>query len=42
MEISPRTVESIRQKAKDKADVKSIGALVYYAVKNKIVPLFPN
>ena len=37
---STRTIEKIRIDAKNKARVKTVGGLVYYAVKNKIIPLF--
>lgn len=40
MFLSNRSIEAIRIEVKNKAGVKSVGALVYYAVKNKIIPLF--
>ena len=36
-ELSERTIETIRQNMKHKAKVRSIGALMYYAYKNKLV-----
>ncbi|MBD0333764.1 MAG: response regulator transcription factor, partial [Chitinophagaceae bacterium] len=35
--LSPRTIETIRQKMKEKAGVKTIAGLVIYAVRNKLV-----
>jgi DNA-binding NarL/FixJ family response regulator len=37
VEISPRTVEAIRDKLKTKTGSKSMAGLVMYAVKNKII-----
>jgi DNA-binding NarL/FixJ family response regulator len=37
--LSPRTIETIRQNLKAKANVKTIGGLVMYAVKNKLIPV---
>jgi DNA-binding NarL/FixJ family response regulator len=37
MEISPRTVEAIRDKLKSKTGAKSMAGLVMYAVKNGII-----
>ena len=37
---SPRTIETLRSDIKKKIGVKSTGALAYYAVKNKLIPLF--
>lgn len=42
MGLSPRTVEKIRDNCREKADITHVHALVYYAVKNGIVPLFPD
>jgi DNA-binding NarL/FixJ family response regulator len=38
VEISPRTVEAIRDKLKTKTGAKSMAGLVMYAVKNGIIP----
>jgi DNA-binding NarL/FixJ family response regulator len=35
--LSPRTIETIRQNMKTKANVKTIGGLLMYAVRNKII-----
>lgn len=35
--LSPRTVETIRQNMKTKAGVKTIGGLVMYGMKNKLI-----
>jgi DNA-binding NarL/FixJ family response regulator len=35
--LSPRTVETIRQKMKEKVGVKTIAGLVMYAMRNKLV-----
>ncbi|OLY93618.1 two component transcriptional regulator, LuxR family [Cnuella takakiae] len=35
--LSPRTVETIRQKMKEKAGVKTIAGLVVYALRNKLL-----
>lgn len=35
--LSPRTVETIRQKMKEKAGVKTIAGLVVYAMRNKLL-----
>jgi DNA-binding CsgD family transcriptional regulator len=37
VDISPRTVEAIRDKLKSKIGAKSMAGLVMYAVKNKII-----
>ena len=37
VDISPRTVEAIRDKLKTKTGAKSMAGLVMYAVKNKIL-----
>ncbi|MFM7839130.1 MAG: response regulator [Chitinophagaceae bacterium] len=37
VQISPRTVEAIRDKLKDKTGAKSMAGLVMYAVKNHII-----
>jgi DNA-binding NarL/FixJ family response regulator len=37
VEISPRTVEAIRDKLKSKTGSKSMAGLVMYAIKNKII-----
>jgi DNA-binding NarL/FixJ family response regulator len=37
VEISPRTVEAIRDKLKTKTGSKSMAGLVMYAIKNKII-----
>lgn len=40
LKLSPRTIETIRDKLKTKFDVKSVGALVYQACKHKMVNLW--
>lgn len=35
--LSPRTIETIRQKMKDKVGVKTIAGLVMYAMRNKLL-----
>ncbi len=35
--LSPRTIETIRQKMKEKVGAKTIGGLVMYAMKNKLL-----
>jgi DNA-binding NarL/FixJ family response regulator len=35
--LSPRTVETIRQNMKTKAGVKTIGGLIMYAMRNKLI-----
>ncbi|MCO5285730.1 MAG: response regulator transcription factor [Chitinophagaceae bacterium] len=35
--LSPRTIESIRQKMKDKVGAKTIGGLIMYGVRNKMI-----
>jgi DNA-binding CsgD family transcriptional regulator len=35
--LSPRTIETIRQNMKTKAGVKTIGGLVMYGMKNKLI-----
>lgn len=35
--LSPRTIETIRQNMKTKANVKTIGGLIMYAMRNKII-----
>ena len=37
VDISPRTVEAIRDKLKTKTGAKSMAGLVMYAVKNKLL-----
>ena len=37
VDISPRTVEAIRDKLKTKTGSKSMAGLVMYAIKNKII-----
>ena len=37
VDISPRTVEAIRDKLKSKVGAKSMAGLVMYAIKNKII-----
>lgn len=35
--LSPRTIETIRQNMKTKANVKTIGGLIMYAMRNKLI-----
>ncbi|MBS1924805.1 MAG: response regulator transcription factor [Bacteroidetes bacterium] len=35
--LSPRTIETIRQNMKNKANTKTIGGLIMYAMRNKII-----
>ena len=35
--LSPRTIETIRQNMKSKAGVKTIGGLVMFGIKNKLL-----
>ena len=35
--LSDRTVETIRQKMKDKASVRTIGGLITYGMRNRLI-----
>ncbi|HQY18337.1 MAG TPA: LuxR C-terminal-related transcriptional regulator [Ferruginibacter sp.] len=35
--LSPRTIETIRQNMKSKVNAKTIGGLIMYAMRNKII-----
>ena len=35
--LSPRTIETIRQNMKTKVDAKTIGGLIMYGIRNKLI-----
>ncbi|MEZ5027753.1 MAG: LuxR C-terminal-related transcriptional regulator [Ferruginibacter sp.] len=35
--LSPRTIETIRQNMKNKVDAKTIGGLIMYGMRNKLI-----
>jgi DNA-binding CsgD family transcriptional regulator len=35
--LSPRTIETIRQNMKTKVNAKTIGGLIVYALRNKLI-----
>jgi DNA-binding CsgD family transcriptional regulator len=35
--LSPRTIETIRQNMKTKVDAKTIGGLIMYGMRNKLI-----